>query len=344
MPARRAAPRSRTGGPVAILILAFEGVNLLDVSGPLQAFEASEDSREAALRYRTIVASVAGGPVHTAARLPIVTQRLADIDPADIDTIVVGGGSAAGRPIVPPELVAWIAANAAGARRVCSICSGAFILSAAGLLDGRRAATHWYWAQRLQAEHPAVRVDADAIYVNDGRYWTSAGVTAGIDLTLALIEQDHGHRVAIDAARKLVVFMKRPGGQAQFSVPLLQQSRDDSDFSELHAWISQNLAEDLRVPRLAARMGLSERSFGRRYAAQIGDTPARIVEAMRAEAACGMLEATALSSKRVAALTGFGDEQNMRRVFVRRLGLNPADYRQRFSRQGDAPGDADGRN
>jgi transcriptional regulator GlxA family with amidase domain len=325
---------ARTPAPLRTLVLAFDGVNLLDIGGPLQALEASEARKGASEHYKTIVASVRGGEIRTSTGMPIVTQPLADIDPATIDTMIVGGGSADGRPLVPADLVEWIAANEAAFRRVCSICAGAFVLAASGLLDGRRATTHWHWAKLLQAENPEIAVEPDSIWVNDGKVWTSAGVTAGIDLTLALIEQDYGHRIAIEAARRLVVFMKRPGGQSQFSVPLLFQSKGDDGFAELHAWMRQNLTGDLRVNKLAAQAGMSERSFGRLYTARMGETPARAVEAMRAEAACGLLESTALSAKQVAAAAGFGDEQNLRRVFVRRFGVNPAEYRQRFAAGG----------
>jgi transcriptional regulator GlxA family with amidase domain len=323
-------PEISSAGRKRVLILAFDGVNLLDVGGPLQAFEASEPHRDVAERYETIVASVRGGEVQTSARIPIVTHKLAQVEHLAFDTVMVGGGSPDGRPAAPPELVEWIAGCEVRTRRLCSICTGAFMLAAAGLLDGRRATTHWEWAGLLQAEYPEIAVEPDCIYVNDGKIWTSAGVTAGIDLTLALIEQDFGHRVAIEAARRLVVFMKRPGGQAQFSAPLLFQSQADDGFSELHAWIRQNLTADLKVERLAEKVGMSERSFSRTYAARVGQTPAKTVEAMRVEAACGLLESDGLPLKQVAAAAGFGDEQNLRRVFLRRFGLNPVDYRDRF--------------
>jgi transcriptional regulator GlxA family with amidase domain len=321
--------------PIRTLILAFDQINLLDIAGPLQAFEATESNRAVPERYETLVASTSGGETRTAARVSIVTRRLADLDGIDIDTVIVGGGSGGGRPSAPPEMVEWLIANQPRIRRVCSICAGAFVLAATGLLDGRRATTHWHWASLLQREHPQIMVEPDAIYVNDGKYWTSAGVSAGIDLTLALIERDYGHAVAIEAARRLVVFMKRPGGQAQFSTPLLFQSRRGGDFDDLHAWIRENLAGDLRLARLAAQSGMSERSFIRAYAAATGTTPAKMVEAMRIEAASSLLEATRQPLKLIAAAAGFGDEQNLRRVFLRRFGVNPHDYRQRFAARGN---------
>lgn len=321
--------------PLRTLFLTYDQVNLLDIAGPLQAMEAAESTRATPERYQTIVASMAGGPIETAARIPIVTKRLGDLDPTTIDTVIVGGGSANGRPLAPPELVDWLSDNAPSFRRTCSICAGAFILAKAGLLDGRRAATHWRWTELLSREHPTIHVEPDPIYIQDGPFWTSAGVTAGIDLALALIEQDYGHSIAIEAARRLVVFMKRPGGQAQFSTPLLFQSRRDGGFDALHAWIRENIASDLRIGRLAEQAGMSERSFVRAYTAAIGTTPAKAVEAMRVETAALLLETTRHPLKLVAAATGFGDEQNLRRVFQRRLGVNPLDYRERFAGGGN---------
>jgi transcriptional regulator GlxA family with amidase domain len=263
--------------------------------------------------------------------MPIVTRRLADLTCGSIDTVMIGGGGASGRPIIVPELVDWIRDHADATDRICSICAGAFFLAAAGLLDGRRATTHWHWTALLSSENPSVDVQADSIYTRDGKIWTSAGVTAGIDLTLALIEQDHGHRVAIEAARRLVVFMKRPGGQAQFSAPLISQIRSDARFSDLHAWMRQNLANDLRIDTLAAVANMSERNFSRIYASSTGETPARTVEAMRFEAACGFLESSSLPLKTIASATGLRNEQNLRRVFIRRAGITPVEYRLRFS-------------
>lgn len=317
-----------------VLIAAFEGVNLLDLSGPMQAFAAcgpvpSPVGGEEG--YVVAAVSVEGGMVTTSTGLAIYTLPLADIDPGAIDTLIVPGGSPDGVPAQPPELVAWVKRVAPQVRRICSVCSGAFILAAAGLLDGRRATTHWHWAERLQQEYPWVRVLPDPIFVHDGPIWTSAGITAGIDMSLALIEEDFGHAEAIRTARRLVMFVKRPGGQAQFSAPLIFQSLSDSRFSDLNAWIRQNLSGDLRVDQLANRAGMSERAFTRAYAAQVGHTPAKAVEAMRLEAACGLLESTEMPLKRVAAAAGFGKEQNLRRVFVRRLGVGPGDYRKRFA-------------
>jgi len=319
-----------------VVMLSYDGVNLVDVSGPVQAFETArrqawQPGLDAPAPYDITVASKAGGPVVTGPGLAIMTTPLAALAAAAIDTVIMPGGSTEGSPIAPPALVAWIGANARCVRRVCSVCTGAFALGAAGLLDGKRATTHWRWAAELARRHPKVRVDPDPIFIREGSLWTSAGVTAGMDLALALIEEDLGHRIAIEVARDLVMFMKRPGGQSQFSVPLAAQATGDALFGDLHAWMATHLAEDLRVERLAAQVGMSPRSFARLYAARVGSTPAKTVELMRLEAARRALEETDLPTKRIAAVTGYGDEQNLRRVFQRQLGLGPAQYRDRFS-------------
>ncbi len=228
------------------------------------------------------------------------------------------------------RLVAWLAARAAQARRTCSVCTGAFLLAAAGLLDGRRATTHWRWAGALQAQYPKVRVEPRPIYVQDGAIWSSAGVSAGIDLALALVEADLGHAAALEVARYLVVFLKRPGSQAQFSAALAGQVEGNGRFGDLHAWIAANLGRDLRIERLAERMAMSPRNFARAYAAATGVTPAKAVEARRVEQARRLLEETARPIGWVARQCGFGDDERMRRSFTRWIGVSPSDYRERF--------------
>ena len=318
--------------PCRIVLLAYEHMNLLDLSGPLQAFAsaARRHSNGGAPLYDTIVASAAGGLVTSSAGLAFMTTPLDALDQLPIDTILVPGGCAGDRYEAPP-LVAWLRRRAPQARRVASVCTGAFMLAAAGLLEGRRVATHWEWVERLRRLYPTLEVDADKIYIRDGAVWTSAGVSAGIDLALALIHDDYGHRVAIETARQMVVFMKRAGGQSQFSAPLAAQAREGGRFADLHAWIAINLQADLRVERLAEQAGMSARTFARAYVAQMGCTPASMVESMRLEAARRALEETALPLKAIAAQTGHGDEQNLRRVFQRRLGTSPGDYRKRFN-------------
>lgn len=320
-----------------VVLLAYEGMNLIDLSGPLQALAtASRLNREAGGgTYETIVASAAGGPVVTGPGLPVITVALASLDGLAIDTLIVPGGSRDDAFVPEAALVDWIVLAAPEVRRVCSVCTGAFLLAAAGLLSGRRVTTHWDWATELQTRYPALVVDPDPIFIKDGRLWTSAGVSAGIDLTLALIEEDFGHQLAIQTARQLVMFVKRPGGQSQFSVPLIAQAAKGGHFADLHAWIAAHLQDDLRVERLAEQAGMSPRTFARIYSAQLGRTPARTVEAIRLEVACRILESTRLPLKSIATEVGYGEEQNLRRVFQRQLGINPAEYRARFAAHGN---------
>ena len=229
-----------------------------------------------------------------------------------------------------PALVAWLAARAASARRVASVCTGAWLLGASGLLDGRRAATHWSFCAQFAEAFPAVRVEPDPIFLRDGPIWTSAGVTAGIDLALALLEEDFGRELALAVARHLVVFLKRPGGQAQFSAALTLQTAKDR-FGALHDWIGTHLAEELSLPILAGQAGMSERSFSRRYAEETGVTPARAVERLRVEAARRLLLESRAPVKRIARQCGFGSEETMRRSFLRLISATPQDYRARFS-------------
>lgn len=319
--------------PLRIVLLAYEDMNLLDLSGPMQAFASAARRHSAGgpPLYELIVASAEGGLVTSSAGLACMTVPIDSLDGDDIDTLLVAGGCAGDTYITPAALVNWIRQRAPSVRRLASVCTGAFMLAATGLLDGRRVATHWEWVQRLRQLHPQVQVDEDKIYIHDGQVWSSAGVSAGIDLALALINDDYGHRVAIETARQMVVFMKRAGGQSQFSAPLAAQARESGKFSDLHAWIAMNLCGDLRVERLAEQANMSPRNFARSYARDVGCTPARTVETMRLEAARRALEETALPLKAIAGNTGHGTEQNLRRTFQRLLGVSPAEYRQRFS-------------
>lgn len=326
----RAAPVAQQ--TLRVVLLAYDGMNLLDLAGPLQALTTANRSAPANVpaRYDAIVASGEGGAIVTGSGLPVVTVAIASLAGVPIDTLIAPGGCVGEEYAVAPALRDFIAERANSVRRLCSVCTGAFLLAAAGQLDGRRVATHWAWLDKLKRRHPALDVDPDSIFIRDGNLWTSAGVSSGIDLTLALIEQDYGPRVAIDAARQMVVFMKRAGGQSQFSVPLAAQARDHG-FVELHAWMAANLPADLSVGRLAAHAGMAPRTFARAYAAKVGRTPAKTVELMRLEAACRDLEETDLPLKSIALRTGYRDEQNLRRAFQRQFVTNPATHRLRFS-------------
>ncbi|MFM0419672.1 GlxA family transcriptional regulator [Paraburkholderia aromaticivorans] len=301
----------------------------------------STGSLAQAVAYRTTVASIDGGILQTFPGLPIVTERLDSLDDQPIDTLIIPGVPVDEHCTLQPELVAWIRRHAPRARRVCSVCTGAFYLAAAGLLDGRRATTHWRDAPHLAQRFPSVQVDADPIFIRDvgrregeGVVWTSAGVTAGIDLALALIEEDLGHAVAMQAARRLVVFMKRPGGQSQFSAALAAQASANGPFEALHSWMAAHLREDLSVERLAERIRMSPRTFARRYVDEVGRTPAKTVSALRLEAASRALAESRRPLKRIALDCGFGSEQNLRRAFLRRFGVLPLDYRERFMSAG----------
>lgn len=325
-----------------VVIVAFDQAQLLDIAGPLQTFAtacemvagrgAVTDRRH--VPYEIVVVSRTGGPIRTTSGLVLETSSIAALTHRPIDTLITVGGRGVEAAARDARLVRWLTRAATQARRACSVCTGAFLLAETGLLAGRRATTHWEFCAQLQVQHPDIRVEADPIYVHDGRMWTSAGITSGIDLALALVEDDLGRTVALQAARHLVVFLKRPGGQAQFSEPLKAQAatRDaDEQFAALHAWMADNLAHDLSVEQLAAHVRMSPRHFARLYAAKQGTTPAKTVEVLRVEAARRVLEETPTPIKRVAAVCGFGDEERMRRSFVRRLGLSPLDYRRRFS-------------
>jgi transcriptional regulator GlxA family with amidase domain len=267
--------------------------------------------------------------VTASAGLGIATSPLPRISAA-LDTLIIAGGPGVEAAAADPALVDWVRRRAEQARRVASVCTGAFLLATSGVLNGRRAATHWSVCADLARRFPAVHVESDPIFVRDGPVWTSAGVTAGIDLALALVEQDLGRAAALAVARYLVVFLKRPGGQAQFSEALSLQSAEDQ-FGALHDWINRHLADDISLPRLASEAGMSERSFSRHYADATGLTPARAVERLRVEAARRMLSESRLPVKRISQRCGFGSEETMRRSFLRVLSATPQDYRARFS-------------
>jgi transcriptional regulator GlxA family with amidase domain len=327
------------GRPRLVVVLAFEGAQLLDVAGPVQAFaSANEIAQEAggAAPYRVIAVSRRGGAVTTTSGLPLVTQPIGRaIGKSRIDTLIVSGGAGVHNALKDGPTIAWVRRQALTVRRIASVCTGAFLLAEAGLLTGRRATTHWKSHSGLAQQYPDVEVDPDPIYIRDGRIWTSAGITAGIDLSLALIQEDLGRKVAMQVARHLVVFLNRPGGQAQFSAPLEAQTaaangNAPNRFTPLHDWVAENVAGDLRVERLAEQAGMSPRTFARVYTAKMGTTPARMVERIRIEAVRRNLEESDTPIKQIATLCGFGQEERLRRAFGRQVGTTPAEYRRRF--------------
>jgi transcriptional regulator GlxA family with amidase domain len=291
---------------------------LLDAAGPIAAFEVA--GRIAPDGCRLVTYAGAAGPVRSSSGVAI--SALPMPPGARLDTLIVAGGRGSRAAAADAATLAMIRDAAAGARRVCSVCSGAFILAAAGLLDGRRATTHWRLAGSLARQFPAVHVEPDRIFVRDGNVWTSAGISAGIDLALALVADDFGEAVARRAAQELVVYHRRPGGQSQFSA-LLDLDRADGRFGPVLAWARERLGERLPVERLAERAAMSPRHFARRFTAETGATPARAVERLRVEAARVRVEAGGEPIDRIAAATGFGDPERMRRAFVRAFGQPP---------------------
>ncbi len=313
-------------------MLTFPAVQLLDVTGPVQVFSSANDLASGAggaLPYRIKLVTQGNQGVMSSAGVALAAEPLSRRGEV-LDTLLVAGGRGVEAAAANPALVDWLRQRAAQARRIASVCTGAFLLAAAGFLDGRRAVTHWKECARLSQRYPAVRVEPDPIFVRDGQVWTSAGVTAGIDLALALVEEDLGRSMALAVARTMVVFLKRPGGQAQFSAALALQAADDR-FGALHDWIGRHLTDDLSLSVLADQAGMSERSFSRHYAEATGQTPARAIERLRVEAARRLLSESRTPVKRVAQRCGFGSEETMRRSFLRLLAVTPQDYRSRFT-------------
>lgn len=327
------AGRPKIGGmappaPRRVVFVLYPTFELLDVCGPLDVLAIANRLSAGRARYRPYAIELAApeaGPVASSAGVELVAPRALRGVRGSVHTLVVPGAVDLTGGL-RPSLLAWLARRAPSAERVVSVCTGARLLAAAGLLDGRRAATHWESCAKLAAEHPRVRVEPDAIFVRDGKYWTSAGITAGIDLALALVERDHDRELALAVAREMVVFLKRPGGQRQFSAPLAAQSAAGTELDELLAWIPDHLDADLSVERLAARASLSPRHFARLFRARLGTTPGRWVEAARVETARALLEGDE-SLPDVARAAGFGSVERLRRSFERRLGVLPSDYR-----------------
>jgi transcriptional regulator GlxA family with amidase domain len=321
--------------PVRVAIAAYDGVSLLDLSGPLTAFRVASTHPNhlgTSLIYNCSVFTVRGGPIMTADGVGLLTKPIAELDGHTIETLMVPGACTVDDVCRDRELVDWVRRRAPECRRVCSVCVGAFLLAEAGLLTGRRAVTHWMHCGLLASRYPDITVEPDAIYIRDGTIWSSAGITAGIDLALALIEQDCGRAVAMHVARVLVVYLRRMGGQSQYSALLAAQVESANDaFAELERWIVENLTADLRVERLAARVAMSPRNFARRYTETRKRTPARAVEAIRVDAARRALEEADDRIDEIARRCGFSDEEHMRSAFARHLGIAPREYRARFA-------------
>jgi transcriptional regulator GlxA family with amidase domain len=311
-----------------VLVLAVEGCQSLDAMGPIEVFDYATRQVPGAYSVR-VVGPSADGFITMSNGVGLKVDPLPDPVPRH-DTLVVAGGPGARAAVDDPEVVDWVARASRGAKRTTSVCTGAYLLAAAGLLDNRRATTHWAFSDGLAKAYDKVEVDPDPVFIHDGNIWTSAGVTAGMDLALALVEEDLGPDVALTVARLLVIFLKRPGGQSQFSGALAAQQATRPALRELQGWIAGHLDEDLSVPALARRANMSERSFTRAFRREVGETPAAYVEALRVEHARALLEGGAESLETVARSAGFASAEVLRRAFHRRVGVSPADYRARF--------------
>ena len=321
--------------PRRVVEVVFPGVDLLDVTGPAEVFaSASHLVGRRRPGYTVELAGLTRDPVRTSSGVRLVPDLSLDEVGPGVDTLLVAGAIVIeGRgiaPVVDPDVVAWVKELAPQARRVASVCTGAHLLAAAGLLDGLAATTHWGTADRLAADHPQVRVDPDPIFVRSGSIWTGAGVSSGMDLALALVAEDHGEQVAVDVARWLVMYVKRPSGQSQFSVSLSQAAATRRDVDALRLWIRDNVAADLSAAALADRMHLSLRHFSRVFRLETGMTPAAFVEAARVEAARDLLETTDRSLRDIATACGLGSVETLHRAFRRCTGTTPAEYRRRL--------------
>jgi transcriptional regulator GlxA family with amidase domain len=317
-----------------VVMVVYPGVQILDVTGPLEVFananrRLDELGDRRAPRYEISLVARQAGPLRTTSGIELVVGAFAGSRGA-IDTLMVAGGDATREALRDRVLIDFVRRRAAQARRVASVCTGSFVLAEAGLLDGRRATTHWGACAALAAHYPKVRVESDPIFVRDGKFWSSAGVCAGMDLALALVEQDHGRELALTVARWLVLFLKRPGGQSQFSAELAAQTTEHDAIREVQRFAQQNLAKDLGVAALARRAAMSPRNFARVFAREVGETPARWVERVRVEAARRRLEESDDGVDEVAARSGFGSAESLRRAFLRRVRVSPAAYRSRF--------------
>jgi len=322
-------------GPRRIVMVGFDHAQILDITGPLEVFSRTsrwlvDEGLATEPAYELVLTASRSGPLATSSGLKLIVERALGGWRGSIDTLIVAGGVGVAAALQDRELIAWLKQAARRVRRLCSVCTGAFILAEARLLDGRAATTHWRACQQLAARYPRVQVKTDPIFVRDGNVFTSAGVTAGLDLALALVEADHGRHVALAVARELVMFLRRPGGQSQFSVQLAAQAADREPIRELQAWISDNPGGDLSVRRLAARTAMSPRNFARVFVRETGTTPAEFVERTRVEAARRRLEESSDGIDTIAAACGFGTRESMRRAFIRQLHVSPGAYRSRF--------------
>ncbi len=309
--------------PLTVAILIFPRCQVLDVTGPAMVFEAGNDAVQEP-RYKVCILSAAGGTVQTSSAISLVTESIDEVPPAAVDTLLIAGGDEVGlNGLVADEAVRrWVIAASGRARRYGSVCSGTFALAQFGLVGGKRVATHWSACTRLAEQWPDVEVDRNALFVNDGALWTSAGVTTGIDMSLEMVAADLGNTVAHAIAKRLVLYARRPGFQSQFSPVLEAQSYADAPFASLIDWMRENLARDLSIERLAAKATMSERTFLRKFTQSTGETPAHFVETLRLDRARTLL-GTEMLLKDIAARTGYSTGGQLSKAFVRRFGMTP---------------------
>ncbi len=334
--------------PRVVVIIAPDPAQELDVTGPTAVFSAANKlSGRETPPYELRVASVSDDAIiHTESGLRILADgpyhRILEQIGRPIDTLLISGGAGHARAAENEPLIQWLRVQAQTVRRMGAVCTGAFILARTGLLDAQRVTTHWRHAEKLAHRHPHLMVDADPIWIRAGRFYTSAGVTAGMDLSLALVEEDLGHAVSLEVARELVLFLRRPGNQAQFSTLLRAQAAQSPELRALQTWIADNLARDLSVGVLAERAAMSPRNFARVFVKQVGETPARYVERLRVEAVRRLLEGSDRRLEAIAHATGFGSADIMRHAFLRHVQTTPERYRAAFRSGGDSDGDSDG--
>jgi transcriptional regulator GlxA family with amidase domain len=332
-PARPNGRRRAPARPHHVVMLAYPDAQILDITGPLEVFGRAarwmqDTGLTRDLAYRVEIVAPQAGPFVTSSGMRLHAER-AYRDVRAADTLLVSGGRGFAAARTDTRMLAWIRTMSGRVQRFGSVCNGALVLAASGLLDGRRATTHWAYLKELQARGRH-EICGDAIYVRDGNVYTSAGVTAGMDMALGMVQEDWGRPVALAVARELVLFMQRPGGQSQFSAQLTAQFSEDDRVRKLQLWMLDHLADDLTVPRLAERAAMSERNFVRRFVETVGTTPGRYVRRIRLEAARRKLEEGDLQVARVAAVCGFGTEETLRRTFAASLGVTPGAYRERF--------------
>jgi transcriptional regulator GlxA family with amidase domain len=314
--------------PKTIGFIGYDGLTALDLVGPSEAFAAAQAAGTAA--YRIVIIGLAKKPF-TAESGIVFQPQYTLLTAPPLDTVVIPGGAGLRRPEIGPKVSAWLTQRADQIRRIATVCTGIYGVAPTGLLDGRQVTTHWRFARDLAQRFPRLRVDPNPLFLKDGRFYTSAGVTAGIDLALALIEEDCGPKAALEVARELVLYLKRPGGQEQFSEPLHFQIQGSDRFAELAAWIAAHLHADLTVETLAERAALCPRHFRRRFKHSFGSGPAAFVLEMRLGETRRQLAGSRHTIEAIAAAVGFADPDSLRRAFRRRYGVSPSDYRTKFS-------------